>query len=285
MNLGRYAWTGSVAFLLALQVACGGKVDGLTALPPEPATPPDHSKDGPTDATRGVQPDAPATGGDGAVEDSHTLRVDIVILAGNPDQLGDWPDFRGTITADSEETMTVHLLVSVTDPDSSAQIVDARVTGGPMGHPSPLVLGTTTANSPYLGGRPYVETVVGYHQAWEFSIVRGTDYLKGVAVVGPPYPSLTVVDSYRGWPATWSPGQRDAAISVCAYAGAPTVTEAWCASGSNDQGSVFLTPKTSPFGGGWPTWFFLTEYAASGPPVGSRGGTWALRLGENVKAP
>jgi hypothetical protein len=168
-----------------------------------------------------------------ALLDSSTLRVDAsVTVLPRPGA--------------SPETAEVRVLVYVAEADSGIAVLDARVTGGPVGHAVPLALGQplTYAARPHYGGM-----LTGYDRAWEFSVVRGADHVEGAVVFGPSYPSITLSPGAGGATIGWSPAHEgNVTTSVCVWgaaSGPPAegedVHQGWCGQG-HDEGMVFLSP-------------------------------------------
>src|SRR5438105_4944991 len=100
----------------------------------------------------------------------------------------------GGVARSGDPPLPVEDSHTVRDPDTGTPLVDAEVTGGPLGRPDALALW----DSPYMAEPLYGAEVAGYERAWEFSIVRGRDYLRHVVLVGPSYPSLTVSRENEG---------------------------------------------------------------------------------------
>jgi hypothetical protein len=147
----------------------------------------------------------------------------------------------GAASASAEEgSASAAVIVYVTEVATGQAVVDATVTGGPLGHPTPLAL---VLPGPYHNADFYTGHVAGYVPDWEFSVERGTDYLKGVVLRGPTYPSINSITCSPAPDSvivSWS-GQKPR-TQVKAYVCAIPSGGVWeyCNSG-NDLGSLVLT--------------------------------------------
>jgi hypothetical protein len=118
-------------------------------------------------------------------------------------------------------------------------VADAEVEGGLVGRPFPLTFVPKTA---YAEGNVYAATLTGYKRSWELSVVRGSDRLTGVVLLGPSYPSFIVSMGASTATVDWSPaGEAEVTSTFCASeASGSTTALDWC-TGGDDEGSLVLT--------------------------------------------
>jgi hypothetical protein len=265
----------ALAFTIAGPAACGG----LTSV--EHGSPTETSSPGADASSAGAQGDAspmPSVADDATSsgpDDSNTLHVDVSVSV--VPRLGA-----------SADTSSVRVLVYVTEAATHAPVVDATVMGGPIGHVVPLEFNQppTYGAAPHYGG-----FFTGYGPDWEFSVVRGGDYLKGVRLVGPSYPTIGLEGGWVTVRVLWSPAEEpNVTTSVCAWlaaSGSPglgqEIHQGWCAQG-HDEGSVVLSEADAVGSPGVPTVTLGTSYfiqlveGLGQVPVGSQGGTASFDL-------
>jgi hypothetical protein len=226
-----------------------------------------------SDGGAALTDNAPPSSG-AALVDSNTLRVDITVQV----------DTSGALDA-AQDGVQVGILVRVADATTGAIVTDAEVEGGLLGRPFPFTFVPPTGYAP---GNVYAATVTGYERMWEFSVVRGSDRLTGVVLLGPSYPSFTVSMGASSATIDWSPAREaEVTSSFCASedSGGATALD-WC-TGGDDEGSLILTAadaygqaKTFP----QPEARYLMNLVLeSEVAVGSQGGTGTvsvLALGE-----
>ena len=190
----------------------------------------------------------------------------------------------------SPDTAEVRVLVYVAEAGSGTAVLDAQVTGGPIGHAVPLAFGQplTYAAAPHYGGM-----LTGYDRTWEFSVVRGADHVRGAILLGPSYPSITLSRGGNGATIGWSPAhEANVTTSVCVWgaaSGPPAQGEVnhqgWCDQ-VHDEGTVFLSPANQvqsspavPLPAPGTSYEIQLLEGLANVPLGLRGGTASFNLG------
>jgi hypothetical protein len=134
----------------------------------------------------------------------------------------------------------VHTYVKVVERTSGAAVSGATVEGGPIGRGCPLVEESSAPGA-------YDGTVTGYESVWEFSVVRGNDFVRRVRLVGPSYPSIqpALALTTPGASVSWWPRQEPNVESgVCFTDEGPshdpyTAHDSWCATGMDEGFASF----------------------------------------------
>jgi hypothetical protein len=241
----------ALAMVLSVLFACGGKTVRDDPRPLQAGTPPEPPQ--PPQLQAPVAEPAPQPLAPEPVADSQTLAVDIGIYVDS----------------------SVLVSVTVRDPATGEPITDAVVTGGPIGRSVAMQL----QDGPYMSVPNYSASFIGYEREWEFSIVRGSDYLKGVKLVGPSSSVVKVTCVADEAVVAWSPANEAGVSSgVCAW-GTPSRSdlelESSCAEseGRQDEGSATVTLPAQPH-----VWVTLDRTVDL--PVGAKGGraTFALHV-------
>jgi hypothetical protein len=216
------------------------------------------------------------------LEDSNTLRVDISIV--NIPRI-DLYALGGTVAPDAVD---VRVLVVVTEADTGKFVADATVTGGPIGRPRVLALG----EPPTYSTSHYGAMLTGYERTWEFSVVRGTDYLKEIVLVGPSYPSIAFAMNATTATIGWSPANEgNVTTSLCVWGAAigppdmgTVIHMGWCDQG-DDEGTAVLSPAnlvqggpTVPLPTPGTTYYGQLLEGLANLPIGLQGGTASFAL-------
>ena len=273
MNSYSVAPAGLLGLTLSLCVACGGIAPAEHGPKAGGHVGGNAETSGGGTAPANAAPPTPAV----VATDSNTLRVTVsVAVMPSPGM--------------TQETVDVRILVYVAESASGAPVLDAQVTGGPIGHTMPLAFGQPLI---YSGAPHYGGWLTGYDRVWELSVVRGADYVKRAVLVGPSYPSITMSAGPGGAIVGWSPAaEANVTTSVCLWgagSGAPgkgeDIHEGWCDQGQ-DEGFALLSsanqvpaPPTVPL----PTpgesyWVQLLERLAN-VSVDAQGGSAEFDLG------
>jgi hypothetical protein len=257
---------GSVVVICLLQSACGGDVEGR-ARADDPIADPivDGGGELPVDTDGSGGDDRPSGGlivGTAGVDDTGTLSVTVEITAYG-------------LSGESKDEAWVDFWVTVHEWATGSAVTDAVVVAGPVGAPSTLPYNVYSLSS-------YSESLKGYGRAWEVSVVRGADHLKGLILVGPSYQTVSVIASAGSATVNWSPSQETGVRSVaCARSQDSTTVYETCAE-AHDEGSLVLA-SFAP--GGFPSSpYTVTLIRNTKVPVGL-GGAGMVHVATSVDVP
>jgi hypothetical protein len=165
------------------------------------------------------------------VEDTGTLDVSIVISA-------------VAQNGETRDTVQTEISVSVNDATTGTPVADADVGVDPVGRAASFLPALSLLSK--VPGQ-YYGTIIGYAGAWQFSIVRGVDHVKGLVIVGPSYPTLSVTIASAGVSVGWSPAlEAHVTNDACAFVDPPLPNQVgqWCVNTGDpggDPGSIVLT--------------------------------------------